>query len=111
MHVGITKCLQCNAQHLNIYKDLQNKDYAPGLALSRCKVRGVSCGWLLELLRHEDLPLVLLDDFLLVRLLRGHVLNFLVIYMHAMIMRHLKIVTTEALITTITTNYLANSNG
>jgi hypothetical protein len=68
---------------------LQNKGYAPGLALGRCKVRGVSRGWLLELLRHDDLLLVLLDDFLIVLLLHGHVLNFLVIYMHAMIMRHL----------------------
>jgi hypothetical protein len=31
--------------------------------------------------------LVLLDDLLIVLLLRGHVLNFLVIYMHAMIIR------------------------
>jgi hypothetical protein len=68
---------------------LQNKGYAPGLALGRCKVRGVSHGRLLELLRYKDLILVLLDDFLVVLLLRGHVHNFLVIYMHAMITRHL----------------------
>jgi hypothetical protein len=34
-----------------------------------------------------------------------------VIYMHAMIIRHFNMMTTVALITTITTNYLANSNG
>jgi hypothetical protein len=61
---------------------LQNKGYAPGLALGRCKVRGVSHGRLLELLRHENLLLILLDDFLVVLLLRGHVLGYLVIYMH-----------------------------
>jgi hypothetical protein len=67
---------------------LQNKGYALGLALGRRKVRGVSRGWLLELLRYKDL-LVLLDDFLIVLLLHGHVLNLLVIYMHAMIIPHL----------------------
>jgi hypothetical protein len=72
-----------------IYKDLQNKGYAPGLALGRCKVRGVSHRRLLELLQYEDLLLVLLDDFLVVLLLCGHILNFLVIYMHAMIIQHL----------------------
>jgi hypothetical protein len=64
---------------------LENKGYAPGLVLGRCKVRGVNHGWLLKLLRYEDLLLVLLNDFLVVLLLRDHVLNFLVIYMHAMI--------------------------
>jgi hypothetical protein len=53
------------------------------------KVRGVSRGQLLELLRYKDFLLVLLDDFLIVLLLRGHVLNLLVIYMHAMIIPHL----------------------
>jgi hypothetical protein len=68
---------------------LQNKGYAPGLALGRHKVRGVGHGRLLELLWYKDFLLVLLDDFLVVLLLRGHVLNLLVIYMHAMIIRHL----------------------
>jgi hypothetical protein len=58
---------------------LQNKGYAPGLALDRCKVRGVSHGWLLELLWHKDLLLVLLNDFLVVLLLCGHVLDYLVV--------------------------------
>jgi hypothetical protein len=71
-----------------IYKDLWNKGYAPGLVLGRCKVRGVRHGWLLKLL------LVLLDDFLVVLLLYGHVLDLLVIYKHAMITRHLIMVTT-----------------
>jgi hypothetical protein len=57
--------------------------------LGRCKFRGVSHGRLLELLRHEDLLLILFDDLLVVLLLRGHVFNYLVIYMHEMIMRHL----------------------
>jgi hypothetical protein len=69
---------------------LQNKGYAPGLALGRRKVRGVSRGWLLELLRYKDFLLVLLDDFLEVLLLCGHVLNHLVIYMHAMIIPYIK---------------------
>jgi hypothetical protein len=55
--------------------------YALGLALGRCKVRGVSHGRLLELFGHEDL-LILHDDLLVVLLLRGHVLDYLVIYMH-----------------------------
>jgi hypothetical protein len=69
---------------------LQNKGYAPGLALGRRKVRGVSRGRPLELLRYKDFLLVLLDDFFVFLLLRGHVLNLLVIYMHAMIIPHLK---------------------
>jgi hypothetical protein len=56
--------------------------------LGRCKVRGVSRGRLLELLRHEDLLLILLEDLLVVLLLHGHVLNYLVIYMHEMTMRY-----------------------
>jgi hypothetical protein len=58
--------------------------------LGRRKVRGVSRGRLLELLRYKDFLLVLLDDFLVVLLLRGHILDLLVIYMHARIMPHLK---------------------
>jgi hypothetical protein len=40
---------------------------------------------------------VLLDDFLVVLLLCGHILDLLVIYMHAMIIPHLKRVTTVTL--------------
>jgi hypothetical protein len=57
--------------------------------LGRRKVRGASRGRLLELLRYKDFLLVLLDDFLEVLLLRGHVLIHLVIYMHTMIIPHL----------------------
>jgi hypothetical protein len=71
------------------YNDYQNTGYAPRLALGKCKVRGVSHGRLLKLLQHEDLLLVLFDDLLVVLLLHGHVVNYLVIYMHEMIMRHL----------------------
>jgi hypothetical protein len=66
-----------------VYNDYQNTGYAPGLALGRCKVSGISHGWLLELLWHEDL-LILLDDLLVVWLLYGHVLHYLVIYMYEM---------------------------
>jgi hypothetical protein len=58
--------------------------------LGRRTVRGVSRERLLELLRHEDFLLELLDDLLIVLLLRGHVLDSLVIYMHAMTKPHLK---------------------
>jgi hypothetical protein len=85
MHVGIIEFL-----NLNAYQICKNKGYAPGLALGRRKVRGVSRGQLLELLQYKDFLLVLLDDLLEVLLLRGHVLNHLVIYMHAMITPHLK---------------------
>jgi hypothetical protein len=68
---------------------IKNMGYAPGLALGRCKVSGISHGRLLELLRHKDLLLVLFDDLLVVLLLCGHILNYLVIYMHEMIMQHL----------------------
>jgi hypothetical protein len=57
--------------------------------LGRRKVRGVSHGRLLELLRYKDFLLILLDDFHKVLLLHGHVLNLLVIYMHAMIIPRL----------------------
>jgi hypothetical protein len=88
--VGIIEFLNLNAQHLNIYQICKNKGYASGLALGRRKVRGVSHGRLLELLWYKDFLLVLLNDFLVVLLLRGHILNLLVIYMHAMIIPHLK---------------------
>jgi hypothetical protein len=65
--------------------------------LGRRKVRGVRHGRLLELLRYEDLLLVLLDDLFVALLLRGHILNLHAIYMHAVIIRHLTTVTTVAL--------------
>jgi hypothetical protein len=63
---------------------IKNTGYTPGLALGRRKVSSVSYGRLLELLRHEDLLLVLFDDILIVWLLRDHVLNYLVIYTYEM---------------------------
>jgi hypothetical protein len=69
---------------------IKNTGYAPGLVLGRCKVRGVSRGRVMELLWHEDLLLKLFDNLLVVLLLHSHVLNYLVIYMHEMIIRHLK---------------------
>jgi hypothetical protein len=47
-----------------MYSDYQNKGYAPGLALGRCSVSGVSHGWLRELLLYEYLLLVLFYDLL-----------------------------------------------
>jgi hypothetical protein len=66
-----------------------NTGYAPGLALGRCKVSGVSHGRLLELLRHEDLFLVLLDDLLILLIVRGPELHQVVLYMHTIKMQHL----------------------
>ena len=43
---------------------IQNKGYAPGLALGRHGVSSVSQRWLRDLLLHEDLLLVLLDHLL-----------------------------------------------
>ena len=65
---------------------IQNKGYAPGLALGRWGVSLVSQWWLWDLLLHEDLLLVLLDDLLELGLAGGHDLRQLVLYMHAMTM-------------------------
>ena len=42
-------------------------------------------------LLHEDLLLILLDDFLVVLFINGHALYQLVIYMHEMMMQYLVI--------------------
>jgi hypothetical protein len=63
---------------------IKNMGYAPGLALGRRKVSSVNHERLLELLWHKDLVLVLFNDLLVVRLLRGHVLNYLAIYIYEM---------------------------
>jgi hypothetical protein len=68
MHVGIIKLLQHKCTTHIYIMIIKNTGYAPGLALGRCKVSGVSHGRLLELLRHEDLLLVLLDDLLVLLL-------------------------------------------
>ena len=70
-----------------IYSDIiQNKGYAPGLALGRHGVSRVSRWWLWDLLLHKNLLLVLLDDLLELGLTGGHDLHQLVLYMHAMMM-------------------------
>ena len=69
--------------HTHIYiVIIQNKGYAPGLALGRRIVSYVSRQWLWGFLLYEDLPLVLV-------LSGGHELHQLVLYMHAMMMQHL----------------------
>ena len=67
---------------------IQNKGYAPGLALGRRGVSSVSQWWLRDLLLHENLFLLLLDDFLELVISDGHDLRQLVLYMHAMMMQH-----------------------
>ena len=57
---------------------IQNKGYAPGLALGRHGVWKVSSWWLRGSLLDEDLLLVLLDYLLVLWLARGHELYQLV---------------------------------
>jgi hypothetical protein len=83
MYMGIINSCNVNAQHIYIYSDLQNKVYAPELALGRCKVSGVSHGRLLELLRHKDLLLILLDDLLVLLIVSSPELHQEVLYMYA----------------------------
>ena len=61
---------------------IQNKGYAPGLALGRRIVSYVSRWWLWGFLLYENLLLVLL-------LSGGQELHQLILYMHAMMMQHL----------------------
>ena len=68
---------------------IQNKGYALGLDLGRHGVSSVSQWWLWDLLLHENLILVLLDDLLELTIAGGHDLRQLVLYMHAMMMQHL----------------------
>ena len=68
---------------------IQNKGYAPGLALGRRGVSSVSQWRLWDLLLHEDLLLILLDHLLKLVVSDGHDLCQLVLYMHAMMMQHL----------------------
>ena len=70
---------------------IQNKGYAPGLALGRRGVSKVNSWWLRGSLLDEDLLLVLLDYLLVLWLARGHELYQLVIYMHEMMMQRLVI--------------------
>ena len=68
---------------------IQNKGYAPGLALGRRSVSSVSQWRLWGLLLHKDLLLILLDHLLELVLSDGHDLRQLILYMHAMMMQHL----------------------
>ena len=65
---------------------IQNKGYAPELALGKQGVSSV-CQWRLrDLLLHKDLLLVLLDHLLELVISDGHDLRQLILYMHAMMM-------------------------
>ena len=68
---------------------IKNKGYAPGLALGRHGVSWVSQWQLWDLLLHENLLLILLDDLLELTIIGDHDLRQLVLYMHAMMMQHL----------------------
>ena len=68
---------------------IKNKSYAPGLTFGRRGVSWVSRWWLRDLLLHENLLLVLLDDLLELTIIGGHYLHQLILYMHAMRMQHL----------------------
>jgi hypothetical protein len=61
--------------------------YAPGLALGRRGVSEVSQRWLRDLLRYENLLLVLLDDLLVLLIADSHDLRQFIHYMYAMMMQ------------------------
>ena len=75
---------------------IQNKGYAPGLALGRCDVSSVNQWWIRGLLQQEDLLLILLDHLLELVISDGHDLRQFVLYMHAM-MQHVSIKATTNL--------------
>ena len=70
---------------------IQNKGYAPGLALGRHGVWKVSSWWLRGSLLNEYLLHIFLNHLLILLLAHGHELYQLVIYMHEMMMQHLVI--------------------
>ena len=70
---------------------IQNKGYAPGLALVRWGVSSVSQWRLWDLLLHEDLLLVLLNHLVVHLLVDVHEIYQLVIYLHEMMMQCLVI--------------------
>ena len=90
MHVVSIKCLYINAHH--IYSVIiQNKGYAPGLALGRRCANKVSNERLRGSLLYENLLLVLLNDLLELLCAHRNELYQFVIYMHEMMMQHLVI--------------------
>ena len=70
---------------------IKNRGYAPRLALGRRRVSKVNTKRLRGSLLHEDLLLILLNDFLVLLFVHGHGLYQLVIYMHEMMMQYLVI--------------------
>ena len=74
---------------------IQNKDYAPGLALSKRGVSKVSHWWIQGSLLYMNL-LVLLDHLLKLMISDGHDLRQFILYMHAM-MQHVNIKATSIL--------------
>ena len=70
---------------------IKNRGYAPGLALGRRRVSNVSTNRLRGSLLHEDLLLVLLNDFLILLFIHGHELYQFMIYMQEMMMQYLVI--------------------
>ena len=69
---------------------IQNKGYVLGLALGRRGVSKVSHWWLRGSLLYENLILVLLDHLLELMIFDGHDLCQPVLYMNAMMMKHLE---------------------
>jgi hypothetical protein len=68
---------------------IKNTGYAPGLALGRCSVSGVSHRRLLELLQHEDFLLVLFDDLLILLIVDDPELHQVALYTYAVMMQQL----------------------
>ena len=71
--------------------NIKNRGYAPGLALGRRHVSKVSTKRLPGSPLHEDLLLILLNDFLVLLFIHGHELYQPMIYMHEMMMQYLVI--------------------
>ena len=67
--------------YIYILSDHKNKGYAPGLALGRRWVSRVSTNRLLGSLLLEDLPLILLDHLIVLRLTDGYEVYLFMIYM------------------------------
>ena len=86
MHVVSIKFLQRKCTTHIYTVNMKNRGYAPGLALDRRDVNCVSQWRLRDLLLHENLLLILLDDLLELVLADGQNLCQLVLYMHTMMM-------------------------
>ena len=94
--------------YIYIYSVLiQNKSYAPELALGRRGVSSVSQWWFRDLLLHEDLLLVLFNHLLVLLLARGHEFHQFVLYMQAMMVQHLVLRQQQLLINNTSTKLLS----